>query len=451
MIRKLFLLLFLLNTISNFAQQSVLDSYVREGIENNLTLKQQQLDYKQSLYAIDEARSYFFPQFSVNARATFANGGRTIDFPVGDLLNPVYSTLNTLTASTNFPEIENEEIQFLRPFEHETKISLVQPVFNPTIYYNTRIKKELANSKSINKTIYQRNLVAEIKMAYFNYLKANKAIELIEETKKLVLENIRVNERLFENDKITIDNIYRSKSELSKLNQQMAVAQKNTNISRKYFNFLLNKNLDEEIIVDQSLGEVLPTIEGKSSTSDLAAGRSELKMIDSYSNANSLSQKLYNSDYLPTVLLAADYGFQGEQYRFTNEDDFATLSLVLKWDLFTGKKRKAKIQQAVIKGESLKLRQRELKNQLALQIDAAYLDLLASQKAIEAAKEQRETAEQTFHLINKKYKEGQANLLQYLDAQTTLTNAKENYWIEVYDFYIKLSEYQKQIEEKINE
>ncbi len=445
-----FLFLFLLLTLKNVSgQTSVLDSYVKEGIENNLALKQQNLDFKQSLYAIDEARSYFFPQVSINARATVAAGGRTIDFPVGDLLNPVYSTLNSMTATNNFPQVENQQIQFMRPFEHETKISMVQPVFNPTIYYNTRIQKEFANSKSISKTIYQRNLIAEIKTAYFNYLKANKAIELIDETRKLVLENIRVNESLFENDKVTIDNIYRSKAELSKLDQQMAVAEKNADVGRKYFNFLLNRDLDQEIIIDKTLGENLPTIQGKSSSSDLASGRSELKMVDSYTSANNLSQKMYGSDYLPTVLLAADYGFQGEEYRFTDEDDFATVSLVLKWDLFTGKRRKAKIQQSKIQGESLKTKQEELNSQLELQINAAYLDLLASEKAIVAAKEQRRISEQTFHLINKKYKEGQASLLQYLDAQTTFTNAKENYWIEVYDFYIKLAEYQKQTEENL--
>jgi outer membrane protein len=447
MSRLAIILLLLVKVSVLFGQTATLDAYVKEGIENNLALKQQKLDYKKSLYAIDEARSYFFPQLSINARATFSSGGRTIDFPIGDLMNPVYSTLNTLTASNNFPQVKNEQIQFLRPFEQETKISLVQPVFNPTIYYNTKIKKELANSKSINKTIYQRNLVAEIKTAYFNHLKANKAVELIDETRKLVLENIRVNESLYANDKVTIDVIYRSKAELSKLDQQMAVAEKNVSITRRYFNFLLNKNLDSEILIEKTLGESLPTIQGNSSPSDLASGRSELEMLDSYASANKLSQKMYGSDYLPTVLLAADYGFQGEEYRFTDEDDFATVSLVLKWDLFTGKKRKAKIQQSRIDGEVLKTRQQELQNQLELQINAAFLDLMASEKAIKAAKEQQTSAEQTFNLINKKYKEGQASLLQYLDAQTTLTNAKENYWIEVYDFYIKLAEYQKQTEE----
>lgn len=444
-------LLIVFISLSSFAQTTVLDAYVKEGVENNLALKQQYFDYKESLYAIEEAKSYFFPQISINARATVATGGRTIDFPVGDMLNPVYSTLNTLTASNEFPQIENEAIQFMRPFEQETKISLVQPVFNPTIYYNTKIQKEFANSKSINKTIYQRNLVAEIQTAYLNHLKANKAVELIDETRKLVLENIRVNESLYANDKITIDNIYRSKAELSKLDQQMAVAEKNVDITRKYFNFLLNRGLDDEIIIDKTLGEDLPTIPLNNAPNELASGRSELKMISSYASANKLSQRLYGSDYLPTVLLAADYGFQGEEYRFTNDDDFASLSLVLRWDLFTGKKRKAKIQQSVIKGESIKTKQQELQNQLELQINAAYLDLVTSQKAIEAAREQRFSAEQTFFLINKKYKEGQANLLQYLDAQTTQTNAKENYWIEVYDFYMKLAEYQKQTEQNFKD
>ncbi len=143
------LFLSLLFGVSSVSQSSVLDNYVRQGVENNLALKQQYFDYKQSLYAIDEARSYFFPQLSVNARATFNSGGRAINFPVGDMLNPVYSTLNTLTASNDFPQIENMEMQFMRPFEQETKLSLIQPLFNPTIYYNTQIQKEFANSKSI--------------------------------------------------------------------------------------------------------------------------------------------------------------------------------------------------------------------------------------------------------------------------------------------------------------
>jgi len=447
--------IFLIITISFFtiklsAQSDILNNYIDYGIENNLSLKQKQFDYEKSQYALKEAKGLFYPRLSLNARISVADGGRVISFPVGDMLNPVYSTLNQLTDSENFPQIGNEETQFMRPFEHETKLSLIQPVFNPAIYFNSKIQNEIVNSKAINRDIYKRNLIAEIKIAYLNHLKANKAVELTNETRKLILENIRVNKSLFENDKVTIDNIYRSQEELSKMDQQMAEAEKSLQITRKYFNFLLNKPLNEEVLIDENLGKNLPALPVTANSYQMASQRSELKLMNTYASANSLNQSLNQSGFLPTVSLAADYGFQGSEYQFNSENYYTMLSVVLKWDLFTGFRRKAKVQQTSLEGQAISTRYKEMQNQLELQIDAAYLDLLTSKKAIDAAQKQQTSAEKTFYLINKKYKEGQANLLQYLDAQTTLTNARENYWIVVYDYYMKLAEYEKQVERNIN-
>ena len=129
------------------AGQSNLQGYIAIGLENNLALKQRQSGYQQSLEALKEARGLFYPSVSLNARYTVSEGGRVIEFPVGDLMNPVYSTLNQLTSSNMFPMLENQEIKFLRPTEHETKIRLVQPVLNTDLYYNAKIKKELAGMK----------------------------------------------------------------------------------------------------------------------------------------------------------------------------------------------------------------------------------------------------------------------------------------------------------------
>lgn len=123
--------------------QEVLNEYVRYGIENNLSLQQKQSGYQKSIEALKEARGLFYPNISFNARYTVSEGGRIIDFPIGDLLNPVYTTLNTLTSSNKFSVVDNQQIMFMRPFEHETKIRIIQPVFNTDIYYNSQIKKEL--------------------------------------------------------------------------------------------------------------------------------------------------------------------------------------------------------------------------------------------------------------------------------------------------------------------
>ena len=124
------------------AQNPILDDYIRMGLQSNQALKQKQLDYARSLSVLKGAKGLFMPDVSLNARFTVAQGGRSINFPVGDLLNPVYSTLNVLTNSEMFPMINNEEFPFLRPKEHETKVSLVQPIFSSEIIQNHRIQRQ---------------------------------------------------------------------------------------------------------------------------------------------------------------------------------------------------------------------------------------------------------------------------------------------------------------------
>ena len=126
------------------AGESVLDKYVNEALENSLALHQQQFSLEKSLAALKEARGLFFPSIGINARYTRAGGGREIEFPVGDLFNPIYSTLNQLIQQQVFPEnLRNEVIPFLREKEQETKISAVQPIFQPQILYNYKIKSTL--------------------------------------------------------------------------------------------------------------------------------------------------------------------------------------------------------------------------------------------------------------------------------------------------------------------
>ncbi len=425
------------------AQNNILEKYIREGLQSNLTLKQKQSSYQKSIFALKEAKSLFLPNLSLNARYSVADGGRVIEFPVGDMLNQVYSTLNQLTSTNRFPQIKNEEIQFMRPTEHETKLRLVQPIFNPQIHYNSKIKSELINVEKADVESYKRELVAEIKTAYFNYLKTIHVLKLTGKTTELLKENIRVNERLFANDKITIDNVYRSKAELSKLEQSIAEAIKFNKSSKAYFNFLLNKPLESEIEISDKIEFVSLEKELQNSQENAINNREELQQIQSYKNANDYNLKMNKLNKAPTFTAVVDYGFQGEKYKFTDDDDFIMASFVLSWDLFKGFQNKAKIQQAAIDKQIIETKYKETENQIKLQVINSYYELEAAEKAIIAAKQQALSAKKSFKIINKKYKQGQANLIQFIDARTTMTNAEYNVIITTYDYKIKYAEFEK--------
>jgi len=423
--------------------QEVLNEYVRYGIENNLSLQQKHSGYQKSIEALKEARGLFYPNISLNARYTVSDGGRVIDFPIGDLLNPVYSTLNSLTAANMFQMVENQQIRFLRPNEHETKLRLTQPVFNPDIYYNSKIKEELTIFEDGDVNQYKRELIAEIKKAYYNVATADGVLAMLFETRKLLVENVRVNKKLVENDKITLDYLYRSETELSKFDQELQNAAKNKKISCAYFNFLLNRSLTDSIIIQQPA--TYPALSDFTTDFSQSAieNREELKKLSNYSNISDMQLKMNKSGKLPEMFIAVDYGFQGSEYRFNKSQDYVQASAILTWNLFSGFQNKARIRQSVLEKEIIERKLEEAKKHIELQVINTMNELLTAEKGIIAAEARLKNAREGFRLVNRKYEEGQASLIEFIDARTTLTQAEENLIISRFNYLSCFAEFEK--------
>jgi outer membrane protein len=427
------------------SQDVYLEQYIQEGLESNLSLQQKLADYDRSIQALRSARGLFYPNISINARYTIAEGGRTIDFPVGDLLNPVYGTLNYLTQSQNFPMIDNVEFAFYRPTEQETKVTVLQPLVSPKIYHNYQIEKDKVVLQRTDVTIYKRELVNEIKSAYYNYLKTVYLLKLVDETENLLKENLRVSKSLFENDKVTQDAVYRSEAELQKAYLGRAEAEKGNKTAKAYFNFLLNKPLDTDIqVVEYKEVPELPVIadfdteiqKGKNS-------REEVMQLETLSSMNENYLKLARSSNYPSLLFAFDYGYQGEKYTFTQNDDFLLASFVLRWPLFEGLRNRADVQQAKIAQSQIELKQAELEKQIELQVISAYYALQESMKAVEAAKIQVQAAEKAFRVTNEKYRNGLSQLIEFMDARTTMTSSKQNLILAVFEFKTRQAELER--------
>ncbi|MEJ0082397.1 MAG: TolC family protein [Puia sp.] len=134
--------LLLLVSAGTKAQKNVLESYIQTAFSNNQGLTGQQLQLEKSLYALKEAHALFLPNVSFGASYTKADGGRTIDLPLGDLLNPVYQSLNQLTGSTKFPNLQNKSVLLTPDDYYDARFRTTLPLINAELYYNEKIKKE---------------------------------------------------------------------------------------------------------------------------------------------------------------------------------------------------------------------------------------------------------------------------------------------------------------------
>ncbi len=428
-------------TTWSFAQSpsSLLDAYIAEGLENNLQLIQENLSVEQRWTDIQEARGQFLPAVSLQADYTLAGGGRAIAFPVGDLLNPVYNTLNQLTGRSDFPaELENVNEQFLPDNFHDTRVRVIQPLFNTDLHHNLNIQENELAAQEAQREAFKNQLVKDIKVAYFNYQQSEQVASILDQSEIVLQEVLRVNQVLVKNQKATKEVVYRSEFELSQLAQQQAEAQRSVQAARNYFNFLLNRPLPTPIEVDENENQPkLALVVDSVQAQQALVNRQELQQLKSAQLANQSAFKMYQQKRLPTVAAVLDAGYQGFGYEFDSDQDYWLAAFSLKWDLFTGFQNKARRQRFALQGQQLEQQLTALEKQIQLEVDDNQQQVKAAYTAWQAAQKGVRSADQNFTVISKKYQQQQATLLELLDARTTLTRAHLQTTVAHFDYLKK--------------
>jgi outer membrane protein len=436
---------FLLFCIVSFAQSTILEQYISEGLKSNLQLQREQLNVERSMNGLAQSRAYFFPQVSASSAYTLAAGGRKITIPVGDLMNPVYATLNQLTNTNQFPQIENSTTNFLPNNFHDTKLRIIQPLFNSDIYFGYKAQKELITVQQAQKNVYENELRYSITSSYLQFLQTGEAIAILESTRKFLIELVELNKKLVANDKVTKDAQLTSEYELAKVEQQLSEAKKNNQTAQAYFNFLLNRDWNSAISKDSLLvSGVIDTQTIETLAGQAIANRQELKQLESARRANSVVLDMSQAkQYLPTLSAVADLGYQGFQYKFNSDQQYALMQFNLTWDLFRGLDRKSKTRQAEIDQQLLDNRLDQTRKMIELEVIQSHQELRASEKAYVAAQSGVRSADRALQIVNARYREGQALLIELLDAQNRLTLAQLNLSVTRYELLRKEAALQK--------
>src|SRR5688572_18827550 len=142
------------------------------------------------------------------------------------MMNPVYSTLNQLTESNDFPQIENVNQDFYPNNFYDAKVRTSVPVINTDLVINRSISQQKVLLSEFEVNAYQRELVLEIKTSYYRYRAALEAVKIHESAQELVTRNVAINESLVKNGKSLPANYLRSKSELEKVRSDVNSAKR---------------------------------------------------------------------------------------------------------------------------------------------------------------------------------------------------------------------------------
>ncbi len=410
---------------------AVVTAYVDQALAANLGLDRERRDLDSARARLEAARGALGPRLDFTARYTLARGGRTLDMPVGDLVNPVYSALNRLTASDQFPSVENQSIAFLRRHEQETKLRLLQPLYHPEVRRGVEASREQTAAAAAALAAFQRELRLEVQRAYFRWQQAGAAVEVYTSAAAVVAEAVRVNRVLVAENAATEDAVLRLEADAQLVEQQRLAAAADTALAAAQINLLLNRPAEDSIDplaeteLERLLGDLRRFAAGGLRTAP--EGREELVALDHAVQAAEAATRAARAARQPAVSLAVESGLQGESYRTGTGAGFTQASVVAEWNLFDGRRAASRVRVSANDLARAEARRAEVRRQLELQAGDARRRFDVARASVAAAAARQTAAERVFALVASRSREGLVNQLGFVDARHDLTAARLNH------------------------
>jgi outer membrane protein TolC len=381
------------------------------------------------------------PSVAMMADYTSGVGGRSIALPIGDLLNPVYQSLNQLTNSDDFREIENVEQTFFPQNQYDARIRTSMPLFNTDLYLNKSIQGQQVQMRQHELDMYKRQLVYEIKSAYYIYLGTMSAVRIYEAGLNLVSRNVEINESLMRNGKSLPANYLRSKSEAARVKAELNSASNRVSNARQYFNFLLNRDLDTEILTD------LLTAGMQLDVDTLAIGverREELMMIRTAREIGENTMRMHKMSHVPKLSAFLDLGSQASNWQVSEQSKYYLVGVQLTVPIFQGFRNSAFVRQSEMEIIKTEFELSQTAQHLRMSARIARNDLETTVENYHAAQEQYTSAQSYFKLVDKGYQLGVNSLIEFLDARNQLTASDLQQNLRLYEMLTAIARLERE-------
>jgi outer membrane protein TolC len=308
---------------------------------------------------------------------------------------------------------------------------------------NREIQQQQVQLQQIELDTYKRELVKEVKTAYYNYLMSGRAIVVYQNAVEVVQQNLRVNQALLKNGKGLPAYVSRAESEVRSVLSQLQAAINEQQNAKAYFNFLLNKSLEDTITVNETNHSDIQSIIIGTTTGNVHA-REELKSLAIAEAINQNVLKMNRGFSKPRLNAFLDLASQGFNFAVNNKSLFYLGGLQLQVPIFTGKRNLYKIQEATMDAKSLELNKANTTQQLELAALVSRNNAITACNNYLVSLKQEEAAQKYFKLIDKGFTEGVNSFIEFLDARNQLTNSKLQSNINQFKLQSANADYERQ-------
>lgn len=290
---------------------------------------------------------------------------------------------------------------------------------------------EASSSDIITK---RQNTILSIKEAYYDILNKYQQINVSKESVALNELQLDQAQSYFEAGVKTQIDVTNAKLNLSNAKLDLVKANYDLEISKASLISILGVDKEENIDVSVDGNDITKLANKVSFQKEeliklIEIGiqkRPELEDLKAQIKASQESIKTVNSQYFPTIDVQAAYTDQNSDDISSLDTDQGSITLNLKWDIYTGNSTNADKKIALSNLSTAKSQLHQQKLEIKQAITDAYFNLRQSYDSIEISLLSLKLATENLDLANQRYIAGLNDLLEVNDAKLEYTKAKSS-------------------------
>lgn len=419
--RLIFLILISCFLLSSQEKLS-LNECIKIALENNIKLLIQKGKIESSYYQAEIAKKYSLPTFSTSFNYTYLGNNKGVsigNFPPMKLME---DNIFTLKFSVNYPVYTGKKIE--KSYE---------------------ISKENLEKEKIEYENEVLNLIFEIHKAYFSILKMKKICDTSLSYKELLEKHLLDARKMFESGITTKLDILNTEVQLKNAETKIIECENLLKLAKSNLNFLINKPIDYDFDIYEEIIDI--SEEEKNLKWWIDTGlreRKEIMMMEKLLLIYEKNVEIEKSSLYPQVFFFLNFNIEkGTQNSREDWGNNWNTGILISYDIWNWGQTKDKIKKAIIEKEQIKNQLELLKKSIELEIKSAYLNFISVKEKINEIKKQIEKSEENLRVAKLLYQEGLATNTDVLNAITSLTEAKNNYYTYLYDYRISYLQLQK--------
>lgn len=424
-------------SIMSFAQQKelTLKNAIRYALENKADAEKARLEVTKSEYKIQEVRANALPNIS-------ASGGMVYN----PKLQATYIDASTFPFPGMSASNEPIKMEMGQKWSANAEAKLTQVLFNQTVFMGLKAARTTREFYMLNQQLTENEIIEKVAQAYYQVYQTRQTLENIESNLALTEKTANVVKGLNQSGlakKIDVDRTTVAVNNLKSARQQ---ALNGVQLSENALKYMIGMPMSEAITLPKEGFEAnydLAFEKGNSNT------RIELQVLEKQKQLLDLNTKVQRAALYPSLALQATYGYLSMGPKtpiiYGKKDkvygaDYSAITLGVNIPIFSGFGTRAKIHQAQIESQALEATLKDTRLAMDLAYENAHSQLTNNLLTIDSQKENVKLAEEVLLNTQNNYQQGLASLTDLLEAERSLSDAKNNYTNALLDY--KLAEIQ---------